>query len=113
MSRVSYDNAPFDQKIMTMGNYFATREEAMFETERLKVLAEMKDFEESPERKWNRDNDHYYITWNHLEKEIYIDFELDLKHDDIYFESLKKAQECIDKIGINRIKKYYLRIKED
>lgn len=107
---VYYGNDSFDKKLMAIGNYFATQEETEFEAERLKVLEEMREFEESLDREWNHDNDHYFITWKYTQ--IYIDSNFDLKHNDIYFESSKKAQECIDKVGADRIKRFYLRVED-
>ena len=67
ISHTSYcsENYPIDRKRLSLGNIFKTREEAEFEVERLKVLHEMKQFEEPKDYEWgDNDNPHYYIYWS-------------------------------------------------
>lgn len=113
ISCIRYTNDPFDKMVMAVGNYFATKEEAEFEVERLKVLAEMREFEESPDMEWDCRNFHYYIFYNTRTNNIGINSMKIGKDYNIFFESEEKAEECIEKVGADRIKKYYLRIKED
>lgn len=87
-------------------------EEAEFEAERLKVIAEMREFEESSENKWDTYNNHYCIYWSYIRNEISIDAYVDYKHDDIYFESKEMAEECIEKVGVDRLKRFYLRVED-
>jgi len=96
---------------LSIGNCFKTREEAEFEVERLKVIAEMKKFAESEDREWDGENEHWML---------YIDTHGDVnygynnlyRYAHIYFETQEKAKECVESIGEDRIRKFYLQIKE-
>ena len=112
ISDATYYNDAFDAGVMAIGNYFSTKEEAEFEAERLKVLAEMKEFEESPDREWDGENEHFCIYWSFYRNCIGIDYKTESKHNEIYFESKEIAEKCMSKVGADRIKKYYCRVKE-
>ena len=107
----TWDDEDEDKQCYAIGNCFKTEEEAEFEVERLKVIAELKEFEEPEDYKWDGENRHYYLYCN--------DNELKTQHvwslhetDRIYFESDEKAKEAVKAIGKDRIKKYYLGVKE-
>lgn len=89
-----------------------TKEEAEFEVERLKVIAELKEFAEPDDRKWNSLDYHCSISYNHNKGGFDIDAWSVMKSDSIHFESKDKAREAIKAVGEDRIKKYYLRVKE-
>ena len=94
-----------------IGNLFKTKEEAEFEAERLKVIAEMKEFAFEPD--WNDVSQlKFCIYYNYRIEAIKIDYYYTDKYVDIYFESAEKAQECINAVGADRIKKYYFRVEE-
>lgn len=95
-----------------IGNVFQTKEEAEFVVERLKVIAELKEFAEPDNSQWNSLYDHYSISYNHNKGGLDIDTWSVMKSDSIYFESKDKAREAIEVVGEDRIKKYYLRVKE-
>jgi len=113
-----YDDACFraNERIsearLSIGNCFKTREETEFEVERLKVLAEMKKFAEPEDKEWGGENDHWYLYYNFDGNNIWYARTGITKFTDMYFESLEKAQECVQAVGEDRIKKYYLRIEE-
>lgn len=109
---VFYLNESFCKNTLSIGNCFKTKEEAEFEVERLKVLAEMKKFAEPEDRKWNSFNEHWFIYYQSKFDDISYDFRLQNKFNSIYFESEEKVKECVDTVGADRIKKFYLRIKE-
>lgn len=91
-----------DNLMLLCGNIFKTGEEAKFESERLKVVAELKKFS----RKFRKGELNYYISLNSKTNElgIYVsDYYIGL---DVYFESYKKANEAIEAVGEDRIKKY-------
>jgi len=100
------------KKMLLIGNCFKTKEEAEFELERLKVLAEMKKFAEPKDRKWNSFNEHWFIYYQSKFDDISYDFRLQNKFNSIYFESEEKVKECVKAVGEDRIKKFYLRVKE-
>lgn len=90
-----------------IGNLFKTEEEAKFEVEKLKVLAELKQF--SKDFKFGAYN--YYLSLIMSSKCFYhnisYDIELDRKAQGvIYFESEKIAREAVEAVGEERIKKY-------
>lgn len=90
---------------LEIGNVFKTEEEAEFEIERLKVLTEMKKYS----KPFSCIKDNYYIYY--ASNQIRVD-ECDIQTNDIYFENEKMARKAINEIGEERIKKYYLRVKE-
>lgn len=105
------EDAPCECRI-AIGNCFETREEAEFEVEQLKVLAEMKVFAEPDDNEWDGENVHWSIWGDMPSKSVfYIPFNAQ-KSNLIYFESREEAEKCVEVVGEDRIKKYYLGIKE-
>ena len=109
----NWDDCQVDRTRYAIYNCFASKAEAEFEVERLKVLAEMREFEESPDMEWDCRNFHYYIFYNTRTNNIGINSMTIGKDYNIFFESEEKAEECIEKVGADRIKKYYLRVEEE
>ena len=110
---VTWVGNPSDKQRFALGNCFKSREEAEFELERLKVLAEMRKFEEPKDREWDGSvNHHWFIFYDLTLNAIAIDRLYCYKSSDIYFESQEVAEECIKAIGEDRIKKYYLGVME-
>ena len=108
-----WTNCPVDNQLAEIGNCFRTKEDAEFEVERLKVLAEMKKFAEPEDTVWDGYNEHWSIHYNSMVyKDIDYTCRTNDKYNDIYFESEEKAMECVKAIGADRIKKYYLRVEE-
>jgi hypothetical protein len=107
-----WDGHFWNEDRYAIGNYFKTKEEAEFEIERLKVLAEMREFAEPEDRLWNGDNYHYHIYYDYCGNELYISWTRNIRGDGMYFESQEKAQQCIASVGKERIKKYYIGIKQ-
>lgn len=100
-------NDEYDHKYLSIGNYFKTREEAEFELERLKVLAKMKKYAITD----HIDIPHVYcIGYDIEEDELTIDCRRIMRYNDIYFESEEVAKSCMQDIGEDKIKKYYLGI---
>lgn len=96
-----------DEFRYSVGNVFKTKEEAEFEAERLEVLTELKKFS----RKFRKGELNYYISLNSKTNElgIYVsDYYIGL---DVYFESYEKANEAIESVGEDRIKKYLFGIE--
>lgn len=104
-------NYAVDKLRFAIGNYFKNKKEAEFEIERLKVIAELKKFAESDDV-WNGETNHYYLYFSVNSGEILIDYNTHYNRADIYFTSKEIAQKAIETVGEDRIKKYYLRIKE-
>lgn len=106
-----YENDDADFGRMEMGNCFRTEEEAKFEVERLKVLAEMKKFAEPFDTKWDGEKFHFYIYCDVNDKCLRVDGYTVARSGELYFKSEEKAWECVKAVGEDRIKKYYLGVE--
>lgn len=100
-----------DEKRFLIGNVFKTQEEAEFTVEKLKVLADLKVFEEPKDRAWDGEKWHWSIMYHTQDDKVYVDWWITDKTDSIYFESKEKAQQAIDAVGEDRVKKYYLEVE--
>lgn len=100
-----------DVKRYAISNCFKTKEECEFAKEKLKVIAELKDFAEPKNRAWNG-NFHYFIYYNYTIDELMVGANQFTREGVLYFESKEKAQQAINAIGEDRIKKYYLGVEE-
>lgn len=98
----------------SIGNMFLTIEDAEFARERLKVIAELEKYaKEFSDEEWmNPRIGKNYITFDYEDHVIKIGYVIYSKGNDIYFESKEKAQEAIEAVGEDRVKKYYLEVKE-
>lgn len=110
VGRSTYENDCTDLARIEMGNCFSTEEEAKFAVERLKVLAEMRKFAEPFDTEWNGAH-HYYIYCNSANGQVEVDEYVMMHGGDIYFESYERARECINIVGEDRIKKYYIGVE--
>ena len=109
-----YINDFFDEKRLEISNMFLKKKEAKFAVERLKVIAELKKYaKEFSDEEWmNLSIRKYYITFVCKDHVIKIGYVCYSKGHDIHFESEEKAREAIKAVGEDRIKKYYLGVKE-
>ena len=97
------------EQSLSIGNVFKTSEQAEFAVEKLKVEAEL--------RKYSRPFE--YGKFNHY---LFLDIDGDSFRTDftsycppqgaIYFESDEKAQQAIDTVGEERIKKYIFGVED-
>lgn len=113
----TFDGAYLDREAATnsddfhyaIGNYFRTKEQAEFEIERLKVIAELREFATPiSDFDWNNCLDKkYYII---LESdEVSVDSVDYYQASDLYFKSKDVAKCAIEAVGKERIIKYYFR----
>ena len=107
--RTSYFQQKELDSIFAMNNIFRTVEEAEFEVERRKVIAEI---ERMADGVLDGNKACYELAYGDLYDEITPDPYYSTNHGVPIFSSNKKALECIDKIGKERLKKYYFRVKE-
>ena len=95
------------------GNCFKTKEEAEFVLERRKVIAELSDYAEGDDAVWDRNTGHwqfyYHLLFDHM---AYIEYQM-VKQAGLYFPSEEAAKAAVKAVGEERVKKYYLGIKED
>ena len=97
-----YNNYYTDNHRQAIGNFFKTEEQAEFAVEKLKVEKEVNDFR-SPFI-FGRRNWYLFMDEN---KQIFPIFDLDeVTYGVVYFESKEKAEEAIEAVGTDRIKKY-------
>ncbi len=108
ISQDVYDGNMTDLQRLAIGNMFKTKEEAAFEVERLKVLKELKEISKSFE--FYEPN--FYLT-QLVDKEIEVACTVCFQYDTIFFASEGDAESAIEAVGEERIKKYYLGIKEN
>lgn len=107
-----WDNCPIGNMRYKIRNCFQSSEEAEFVAEKLKAIAELKEFAEPKNRAWDGKNDHYAIFFNIHEKVIKVACTYIFKSGEIYFESEEKARQAIDAVGESRIKRFYLGVEE-
>jgi hypothetical protein len=107
----SWDNDNLDCRSRDIGNVFRTEGEARFALERLKVLAEMKKFAEPFDAGWYGNAVHYYIFYSVRDKCLDVDNNLLMRSGKLYFTSEKRARECIEAVGEDRIKEFYIGVK--
>ena len=92
-----------------IGNIFKTKEQADFAVEKLKVEAELRKFG----RPFKEDEYNYFIQIHPSHNNIVVESDdFYQTQGAIYFESTTIANEAIDAIGENRIKKYIFRVED-
>ena len=97
---------------ITTGNYYQTRREAKFALERIKVIHEMKMLSNGFKPLKPREQGYVLVYNRHLNQVEIIDICIDTYvYNDIHFETKKIAQQAIDTIGQERLKKYFFCIK--
>lgn len=116
------DNTKTDEDRFSIGNCFKTQEEAKHMVEKLKVIRELKDFA--------LENNEEEIDWNNVEQDKYtlvlrdtdnykriLEFNARLFEQaspfNICFTSEEICKQAAEKVGIERILKYYFDIKEE
>lgn len=97
-----------------IGNMFLTFEDAEFARERLKVIAKLKKYaKEFSDEEWKNCNlIKYSIRYDCQNFRVYPSCCFLSKGAELYFESTEKVQEAIEAVGEDRVKKYYLGVKE-
>lgn len=106
-----YDGLTVDQGRMLFGNCFPTEEETKFAAEKLNVLTEMSKFAEPFGMKWDGETYHYYIFYSIRDKCVDVDDNLLMRSGKLYFTSEKRARQCIEAVGEDRIKEFYFGVK--
>ena len=100
---IAWYGGDYDQGRLSIGNVFKTKEQAEFAVEKLKVEAELRKFS----RPFKGEDNNYYIELYLPDKKLSIDRSEHFKtQGTIYFESTTIANEAIDTVGEERIKKY-------
>jgi hypothetical protein len=103
----TWNNDICDINWYEFGNVFKTKEAAKFAVERLKVLAEMREWA----GKWH---DQYTITINHFDLTLEVLNRGVLRaNGEMRFATEEDAHNCVEAVGADRIKKYYFMIPEE
>lgn len=107
-------DSPANECTRSIGLITLTEEELKFKIESMKVYEELKRFaKEFTDEEWENCNlPKHYIIFDYEDHAIKIGYLCYLKGNDIYFESEEKAREAIKWVGEDRVKKYYLGVKE-
>lgn len=110
----SYQSDEFFNKVIiedmkAVNNIFRTKEQAEFAVEKLKVEAELRKFG----RPFESGENNYHISFETYDKFIDIDSLLYRQTQGvIYFGSREKAQQAIESVGEERIKKYIFEVED-
>lgn len=105
-----YDDAA-DRKFYAIGNCFRTKEDAGFAVERLKVIAELKEYAEPEDVSWEDSTTHYIIVYRIATKKIEPGISCLCKYGELTFASKEDALTAVKAVGENRVKKYYLEVE--
>ena len=100
-----------DQSIVAIGNCFKTKEEAEFEVDRLKVLAELKEFAFEPDWKDGK-QDKYALAYNHVTDEVDYCIAINMQRYNIYFETKEDVKNAIERVGKYRIMKFLFEVEK-
>ena len=101
-----------DEKRLSIGNAFHTKEEAEFALEKLKVIHELKQFAEPKNIVWNFNEYHHIIYYDYISNEIGYSCSSIMKFSDTTFATEEMARKAVEAVGEDRIKKYYLEVEE-
>lgn len=111
-----YNTRSIDKRCI--GNYFKTDEEADHMAEKLKVIKKLQDFaleHNDEEIDWyDKEQDKWEISYEDSNDGVKPAYNIYYRAQafNIYFTSLEIAKEAIEKIGKDRIKKYYFDIED-
>ena len=105
----TWEGFKFEKDMLSIGNVYHTENEAVLAVEKLKVEAELRKFS----RPFKEDEYNYFIQIHPSHNNIVIDSDDYYQtQGTIYFESTTIANEAIDTIGIDRIKKYIFGVED-
>ena len=106
----SWEEFEYQKEQLSIGNIFRTREQAEFALEKLKAEAELRKYSKPFKE---GENENWFILWGTYKKEVQIDWSRKLvRQGTIYFESRKKANEAVESVGEERIKKYLFGVED-
>lgn len=110
-------DSPANECTRSIGLITLTEEELKFKIESMKVYEELKRYaKDFTDEEWHKSSIYkYYLYANYAssgEEDVCIEGSYLHKNGGLYFESRGKAREAIEAVGEDRIKKYYLGVKE-
>lgn len=98
-----WDSLDFEKNLLALGNVYKTKEQAEFAVEKLKVEAELRKFSRPFE--CGEINHYIFLDTNNGCLDV-VGLGYSQYQGTIYFESEEKAQQAIESVGKDRIKKY-------
>lgn len=103
-------NSYQEREMRKVGRILLTKEEAIFQIEEMKVYEELKLFSKDfTDNEWKDARiPKFEISFEYLVDKIDIDNFLTSRCNQLCFESEEKAKEAIEKVGEERVRKYYL-----
>lgn len=115
---------PLHVAFAELGNVFETEEEAAFAAEQIRLRIELQRLADAANEEeqaasgedpteWDTINNHFFIYYDCEEDSVRVNFEWDQKCDLIYFPSSDAAYAAIDKLGAERILRYYFGIEPE
>lgn len=104
----------YDCDSLEFGNCFKTKEEAEFKLEQLKVIHELEELADD-DQPWDDPKQHFIIQYDNSSSCLYVEHwrKFQTVPRNYYFKSFKSAEAAINKIGADRLKKYYFCIPEN
>ena len=106
---VAWYGGEYDQGRLSIDNVFKTKDQAEFAAEKLKVEAELRKFS----RPFEYGKFNYYLFLNIKSDSLDTQFTSYCPPQGaIYFESEEKAQQAIEAVGAERIKKYLFGVED-
>lgn len=115
VKRFTWTSDNYDNAYLSLHNCFKTEEEAKFEAERRATIAELQNYADEYNREvdWsNFDLSKYFLRFNLRENKIRVVDLTYVKQGDVFFSSKEIALGAIEKIGADRLKKYYFQIED-
>ena len=111
ISDVTWIDGEFDHDFFAIGNCFRTKEDAEFAVERLKVIAELKEYAEPEDAEWNGVKQHYTLIYRGHIDGIKLESWTVPGNGALTFSSEETALAAVKAVGEERVKKYYLGVK--
>lgn len=102
----TFNGQDFDIEARENGNVFRTKEEAQFELERRKIETVMRKYSIP----FNEKKENWSIYYDHFSKTIGTVYWSNADHGIYHFESKEIAQQVINEIGNERLKKYWFKV---
>ena len=104
----TWEDFKFEKDMLAIGNVYQTENEAVLAVEKLKVEAELRKFSRSP----NVSGVHWFIVCADSEEVYTLYTTQEISQGTIYFESKKVAQQAVQSVGADRIKKYIFGVED-
>lgn len=110
----SFTATAFDKGCLSYGNMFKTKEEAWFRREQLKVMHELEQLADD-DQPFDKDGNYSHVCiqydWRYNKCRPMPNFRY-ATYSPFHFKSVESCEAAIDKIGEDRLKKYYFCIPE-